>query len=261
MPLRTALDIPRAIRLYQDGHTLDQVGNLVGCCRQTLTKHLLRAGLELRRTGPYELPADTQEIIRLRDELRWSWRTIAQRVGLTISGARIRYRRAKLKTFRQHQEAVHDGKDVAGEDSPLRTTVASLAAAAGDSTTLGRPQPRPRKKRPMATREVVRLIDDLDGTEIEPGTRPVTFAFNGVEYEVDLTESNAAKLEDALRPFRDVARQTGGRRRPSTVPVAPTPIDPAQRAAMRTWARENGFTVSPRGRISQEIQAAYHAAQ
>lgn len=110
----------------------------------------------------------------------------------------------------------------------------------------------------MARKQIVQLIDDLDGTEIEGSSQSVTFSYRGADYEIDLSEANAQKLADALAPFIDAARKVGGRR-----PVAATnaPIDRSQLAAMRTWAREHGYQVSSRGRISQEIQDAYHSAQ
>ena len=47
----------------------------------------------------------------------------------------------------------------------------------------------------MAQRVNVVLVDDLDGND---ATETVTFALDGVEYEIDLSEENAAKLRDSL---------------------------------------------------------------
>jgi hypothetical protein len=38
-------------------------------------------------------------------------------------------------------------------------------------------------------------------------------------------------------------------------------VDREQTAAMREWARANGYDVSSRGRIPTEIQDAYHKAR
>ena len=109
----------------------------------------------------------------------------------------------------------------------------------------------------MARKEIVQLFDDLDGSQINGPHQTVAFAYRGAEYEIDLKEEKARKLSDALGPFIAAARQVGGRR---TGGSAPAPIDRSQLSAMRTWARDNGYQVSDRGRISQEVQDAYHSA-
>lgn len=109
----------------------------------------------------------------------------------------------------------------------------------------------------MARKEVVQLFDDLDGSKIDGPHQTVAFAYRGAEYEIDLTEDNARKLTEALSPFIAAARKVGGRR---TGGSAPAPIDRSQLAGMRTWARDHGYQVSDRGRISQEVQDAYHSA-
>ena len=56
----------------------------------------------------------------------------------------------------------------------------------------------------MAQRTVVTLEDDIDGSEAE-GT--VTFAFNGVQYDIDLSKKNSDKLAKALAPYVASARK------------------------------------------------------
>ena len=111
----------------------------------------------------------------------------------------------------------------------------------------------------MAQRVNVELIDDLDES---PAAETVSFALDGVSYEIDLSESNAAKLRDALAPFLGHARRTGGRRGGArSGGSAPAPKAGGGNAAdIRAWARENGFEVSERGRVSAEVRAAYAAA-
>jgi hypothetical protein len=109
----------------------------------------------------------------------------------------------------------------------------------------------------VARKEVVKLIDDLDGEEIDGGGQTFTFAYRGAEYEIDLSEKNAKKFADALEPFVAAARRVGGGR-PAVKSSAP--IDKTQLAAMRSWAKNHGYQVSDRGRVSREIQDAYHAA-
>jgi hypothetical protein len=60
----------------------------------------------------------------------------------------------------------------------------------------------------MAQKTVVLLEDDLDGGPAE-GT--VTFALDGLSYELDLSSANAAQLRDVFSPYRAAGRRVGGR--------------------------------------------------
>lgn len=114
----------------------------------------------------------------------------------------------------------------------------------------------------MGRRTIEVVIDDLDGTELEEAeARTVDFTYNGVGYQLDLSEKNAKKLDNALAPYVAHATRSGGRQRRGTGGGAPVRTDREQLQAMREWARQNGYKVADRGRVSQEIQDAYHAAQ
>lgn len=104
----------------------------------------------------------------------------------------------------------------------------------------------------MAQKVNIVLVDDLDGSEAE---ETVSFALDGKEYEIDLSAKNAAKLRDAFAPFVGHARRAAGRRRGrGGAAGGPSPAD------IRAWARDNGFTVPDRGRVSAEVRDAYTAA-
>ena len=107
----------------------------------------------------------------------------------------------------------------------------------------------------MAQRVNIVLEDDLDGSEAD---ETVTFALDGVTYEIDLNAANAAGLRDSLAPYVGHARRAGGRRAPGR----PSSSRGGKRdlTDVRDWARKNGHKVSDRGRISAEIQAAYDKA-
>jgi hypothetical protein len=105
----------------------------------------------------------------------------------------------------------------------------------------------------MASKTRVVLIDDLDGSE---AAETVSFALDGTTYEIDLSADNAAKLRDALSPWVSQGRRTGGRARRGTRSTAPA----SDTTKVREWAKANGYSVSDRGRISQEIRDAYDAA-
>jgi hypothetical protein len=114
----------------------------------------------------------------------------------------------------------------------------------------------------MAQQTTVRFIDDLDGSDAS-GT--FDFSLEGRQYQVDLSDENAAKLRDALAPFIDVARKAGGRGgrgRPRQTAVADKPVrsNREETAAIRDWAREHGHKVSDRGRIPKSVIEAYQAA-
>jgi hypothetical protein len=105
----------------------------------------------------------------------------------------------------------------------------------------------------MAQRVQVLLVDDLDGTTAD---ETVAFALDGVNYEIDLTSGNAAGLREALAPWINKARRVSGRaargrgRRGSD----------GDTAKVRAWAKERGYQVSERGRISADIRKAYEDA-
>lgn len=110
----------------------------------------------------------------------------------------------------------------------------------------------------MAQRIQTLLIDDIDGTDAD---ETLTFALDGVTYEIDLCAGNAEKLRRELSVWAGKSRRTGGRR--GTGRRATSPGIAGRRAdlaAIREWGRANGYTVSDRGRVAQEIQDAYDQA-
>ena len=115
----------------------------------------------------------------------------------------------------------------------------------------------------MAQKVQVLLVDDFDGGSAD---ETVTFALDGVNYEIDLAAGNAAKLREAVGAWIRHARKAGGR---SAARSAAAPRARAPRAsrgsgssaqAIRDWAKASGRSVSERGRISADLKAAYDAA-
>ncbi|AXI78908.1 histone-like nucleoid-structuring protein Lsr2 [Peterkaempfera bronchialis] len=115
----------------------------------------------------------------------------------------------------------------------------------------------------MAQKVQVLLVDDLDGGEAD---ETVTFALDGVAYEIDLKSENADKLRELLAPFVDKGRKQsgrlssarGGRGRAAT---AARPAAGSQDTAkIRAWAKDNGFTVNDRGRVPSTVRKAYEDA-
>lgn len=102
----------------------------------------------------------------------------------------------------------------------------------------------------MAQQVNIVLVDDIDGSSAD---ETVSFALDGKEYEIDLSAKNAAKLRDAFGLYVGHARKAAGRRR-GVRSSGPSPAD------IRAWARDNGFDVPDRGRVSSEVREAYFAA-
>lgn len=106
----------------------------------------------------------------------------------------------------------------------------------------------------MARKTFVELIDDIDG---EKADETVSFALDGVAYEIDLSEENALKLRSELGAWADRARRVGGRRQRGTSTARSGSNDSAR---IREWARENGYDVPDRGRVAGAIRKAYEEA-
>jgi len=106
------------------------------------------------------------------------------------------------------------------------------------------------------------LIDDLDGTE---GSETLRYTVDGQEYEIDLSEKNAAKFRSALQSFIEKSRIVEA---PSPVMLTPTRRTTRRQTAgsgradiaeVRAWAEAKGIQVAPRGRIKQEVYDQYDA--
>jgi hypothetical protein len=110
----------------------------------------------------------------------------------------------------------------------------------------------------MAQRTVVELLDDIDGKAAD---ETVTFALDGVTYEIDLSAKNAGKLRNNFTPFVEKARKAGGRQagRSGRGTGARTTHTRERSADIRAWAKQHGITVNDRGRIPAQVVEAYEA--
>ena len=97
----------------------------------------------------------------------------------------------------------------------------------------------------MAQRVHISLTDDLLGDDT-PADETLTFGLDGATYEIDLSSDNAAKLRDVLAPYVANGRKTSG--------------GATSANEIRAWAREQGMEVSDRGRVRDDVKAAYEAA-
>lgn len=107
----------------------------------------------------------------------------------------------------------------------------------------------------MAQKVNIVLVDDIDQSDAD---ETVTFGLDGKEYAIDLNAKHASALRDALAPYLGHARPVGGRvGRRSAAKTAASGTAPSE---IRAWARNNGFDVPERGRVSAEVREAYAAA-
>jgi hypothetical protein len=114
----------------------------------------------------------------------------------------------------------------------------------------------------MAQRTVIRLVDDLDDTEIVDGAgETVNFALDGRQYEIDLTNEHADELRAALDRYVHTARKVGARqtRARASAGKAAAPVNYSPQA-VRAWAKANKIDVSPRGRVPQSVVDRFRAA-
>ncbi|SHJ16773.1 Lsr2 protein [Tessaracoccus bendigoensis DSM 12906] len=105
----------------------------------------------------------------------------------------------------------------------------------------------------MAREIRVFLKDDLDGSD---ATQTVEFALSGTAYTIDLSDDNAARLEEVLRPYIENGEKVKPQRGRGSAPKGRR----SGTAEIRIWARDNGYEVSDRGRIPADVLAAYEAA-
>lgn len=110
----------------------------------------------------------------------------------------------------------------------------------------------------MAQRTILELVDDLDGGNAD---ETVTFALDGVEFEIDLSADNAARLRDTLAEFVGHARRVGGRKQRGASTQKPaTGNGKPDTQAVREWARSQGETVAERGRVPQALVIRFQEA-
>lgn len=110
----------------------------------------------------------------------------------------------------------------------------------------------------MAKETRIIIRDDLDGTE---GASSYKFAWGNDHYEIDLSDANAKELEDVLSKYINAAAKVTSRLpREAGKRSSAAKSNKEELQKIRAWASENGYTVNSRGRVSQQIQDAYHAA-
>lgn len=119
------------------------------------------------------------------------------------------------------------------------------------------------------TTKTIITCDLHEGDEVTEGVAEVPFSFDGTTYEIDLCADHREEMEEAFATYVGSARRAG-RGGTSSPRRASRPASGSSRSGggsdreevqrIREWARENGHTVSERGRLSSSVLEAYRAA-
>jgi hypothetical protein len=108
----------------------------------------------------------------------------------------------------------------------------------------------------VAQRTHVILVDDIDGGDAD---ETVSFALDGIEYEIDLSEERAQAFRGELEVYVNNGRRVGGRRKSRAAAPAVAAAEPKP-AEIRAWAKDNGYDIPDRGRIPADVREAYLAS-
>lgn len=122
----------------------------------------------------------------------------------------------------------------------------------------------------MAQRVQVLLTCDLHGDDT-PGETTIDFALDGTKYEIDLCDNHSRELRDSFAGYVGAARRPGSRtggggggggRRSGRGGRSGGggAVGRRKTAEIRDWARQNGLTISERGRIPASVMSQYEAA-
>jgi nucleoid-associated protein Lsr2 len=107
----------------------------------------------------------------------------------------------------------------------------------------------------MAQKTIVELVDDIDGS---PAEETVRFGLDGIAYEIDLSQKNAAGLRDALAKYVGAGRR--GRTRRSLGGRPRVTLVGASSRTIREWAHANDVPVPDRGRIPASVMERFNEA-
>jgi hypothetical protein len=124
----------------------------------------------------------------------------------------------------------------------------------------------------MTKEVVVQLRDDIS-KELGEDVTTHPFVFDGVAYEIELSEENFEQFKLDMEPYVAAARavkKSYKKRAAKAVEKPVKKLSEKQRkqphskdnpqAKMRAWGRANGYEVAGRGGISAEVKHAYEAA-
>jgi len=117
----------------------------------------------------------------------------------------------------------------------------------------------------VARKTTIVFEDDLTGDLLAEGDGgTVSFALDGVSYEIDLSADNSAQLYEDFGRYVEAARRVSSPRGTSGAGRSTGGGRPSatrkESGEIREWAKKNGHEVSERGRIPSGVIEAYRAA-
>lgn len=104
-------------------------------------------------------------------------------------------------------------------------------------------------------KQVVEIIDDIDG---QPAYSTVQFSVSNKDYEIDLSKEHYHDFMDQMSKWIKHARRVRATRNSGSHRRSNGTVN---RSLERQWLIDNGYHVGHRGRISEELLAAYRKAQ
>lgn len=111
----------------------------------------------------------------------------------------------------------------------------------------------------MVRKLVEHMYDDLDGSALDRSDgRTVTFALEGVSYEIDLSHAHVEDLRGALAMYVNAGRKIRGG--VETQDAARRQRGDERLTSIRAWANDNGYSVASKGRVPGHVVEAYDAA-
>lgn len=103
----------------------------------------------------------------------------------------------------------------------------------------------------MAKKTHIELVDDIDGSKAD---ETIAFSIDGAHYEIDLSAENAEKIRAEIGEWAEKGTRVARKKaRRASAPSSSS----EENARIRQWAKDNGYEVGDRGRISAEIRQAY----
>lgn len=121
----------------------------------------------------------------------------------------------------------------------------------------------------MAKTVKVILTCDLDhDAPVDDNVTTTEFTYEGNRYRIELCGEHADEYHSWMQDYVAHAEPAGrGASRTRAAPLKPSGRRRTSSTsasddlgAIRTWAKQNNYAVSDRGRISQVVRDAYHAA-
>lgn len=112
----------------------------------------------------------------------------------------------------------------------------------------------------MAQRTIL-VCDEEHDDDVE-ATERRTFTTQGYTWVLDLCPEHARLFDEQMSHFMSRAERdrNRGRTRPSRQDVATlNHVAPTPNAVIRQWAKDQGYEIGDRGRISQDIKDDYAA--